>query len=186
MSYDSKRCSFPPGRPKPPEPRRPPEPPPAKPCPPPPGPASCPPSAPTAPCTDTPFAFLTQSGRLEVCLRSGEIPFCGECLLGAGFIRDGGRLRLLIPGIYRAEYILTFPALQTLNTVFSLQADGRNLPGSILRVWKPPGSGSVTVSAQVIWESACPSMLRVSSSRAFRLNSPGPSDTMASLSVFRL
>ncbi len=180
MPYDSKRCSFPPGPPKPPANRPPPEPPP-RPCPP----SPCPPKPP-APCTDTPFAFLTQSGRLEVCLRSGEIPFCGECLLGAGFTRDGGRLRLQIPGIYRAEYILTFSALKTLNTVFSLQMDGRNLPGSILRVWKPPGSGSMTVSAQVIFEAACSSTLRVSSSRAFRLDSPGPSDTMASLTIFRL
>ena len=163
----SPSCSKPPC--KPPDPPCPPE---CKPCPPP-----CPPCS---------FAYLTQSGMLEVCRRSGEIPFCGECRLGEGFTRDGGRLQIHKPGVYQAIYTLNLPALKPLDTVFSLQADGRNLPGFILRVCRPPGNGSASFTAQGVWETDCPCTLRLASSRAFKLDSPGPSDTLASLSVIRL
>lgn len=149
-------------------------------------PSECKPCPPPCPCPREAFAYLTQSGTLEVCRRSGEIPFCGECLLGGGFTREGGKVRIPAPGFYQAAYTLHLPAAKPLNTVFCLQADGRNLPGSVLRVWKPPGSGSASFAAQVIWEAAAPCTLRLVSSRDFRLDSPGPSDTMATLSILPL
>ena len=180
MPYDSKRCSFPPGPPKPPANRPPPEPPPGP--------------------------VLLRPVRRSPCAPAPTRPSLSDPERTAGGLSAVGRIRFLrgmpagrrlhpgrrtaaapIPGIYRAEYILTFPALKTLNTVSACRWTAGTSPALSCGYGNRRKLGSMTVSAQVIFEAACPSTLRVSSSScAFRLDSPGPNDTMASLTIFRL
>ena len=150
----------------------------------------CPPSFPI-PCPpplggQTVCAFLCQSGALEIKRRSDHFPFCGEALLTGGFRREGGRLIIPCPGIFFACYTLHLPPGRPINTVVSLQLDGRNLPGTVLRLCRPARECLLSVCAQTIFPAETGCRLRLATCRPLCLECAGPSDTVATLSVIKL
>jgi hypothetical protein len=160
------------------------------PCPPPPprpAPDCChPPTGCWPICCPSSYGFVSQTGSLTTSLPNRCIPFSGISQTSGDVYFDGSNLILTQPGQYMASYVVNIPTGSTVNTVFSLNLDGQNLPGSVVGVSKPNAADTRTVTAQAFFTAQPGSMLCLMSSSPLSLSGQGAADTLASLSVMKL
>lgn len=103
-----------------------------------------------------------------------------------GFCYSNNSISIFTPGIYAVSYNVYVPEGIALNTSFFLQADGVNVPSSVVYVNHTADDPSITYSGQALIEAGCsPVSLRLSSSEIINY-STFDSSALASLIIYKI
>mgnify|MGYP001624980345 CR=1 FL=1 len=123
--------------------------------------------------------YILRPGRQE--------PFSTTILTEALFFRIITTAKAFVtPGIYAVSYNVYVPEGIALNTSFFLQADGVNVPSSVVYVNHTADDPSITYSGQALIEVGCsPVSLRLSSSEIINY-STFDSSALASIIIYKI
>ncbi len=103
-----------------------------------------------------------------------------------GFCFQNNTVTIFSSGAYVIRYNIYVPSGVTLNTTFSLQADGINIPSSVIKVNHTASDSAAVYTAQAIIEVGCmPVGIRLSSSEIINYSTVDAS-TLANLEIYKI